>query len=51
LIVEDFKRGTNKDMGPKDIFETASKDYLQKADKYLVGSWRGIVKQLRKGFE
>jgi len=51
LVVEDLKRGANKDMGPKDIFETASKDYLQKADNNLVGSWRGIVKQLRKGFK
>jgi hypothetical protein len=25
LVVEDLKRGTNKDMGPKDIFEMASK--------------------------
>jgi hypothetical protein len=24
-VVEDLKRGTNKDMGPKDIFEIASK--------------------------
>ena len=24
LYVEDLKRGTNKDIGPKDIFETAS---------------------------
>ena len=24
-VVEDLKRGTNKDMGPKDIFEMASK--------------------------
>jgi len=24
LVVEDLKRGTNKDMGPKDIFEMAS---------------------------
>jgi hypothetical protein len=23
-VVEDLKRGTNKDMGPKDIFEMAS---------------------------
>jgi len=51
LVVEDLKRGANKDMGPKDIFETVSKDYLQKADNHLVGSWRGIVKQLRKGFK
>jgi hypothetical protein len=36
LVVEDLKRGTNKDIGPKDIFETASKDYLQMADNYLV---------------
>jgi hypothetical protein len=25
LVVEDLKQGTNKDMGPKDIFEMASK--------------------------
>jgi hypothetical protein len=25
LYVEDLKRGTNKDIGPKDIFEIASK--------------------------
>jgi hypothetical protein len=25
LYVEDFKRGPNKDIGPKDIFELASK--------------------------
>jgi hypothetical protein len=25
LVDEDLKRGTNKDMGSKDIFETASK--------------------------
>jgi hypothetical protein len=25
LYVEDFKRGSNKDIGPKDIFETGSK--------------------------
>jgi hypothetical protein len=25
LYVEDLKRGTNKDIGPKDIFETSSK--------------------------
>jgi hypothetical protein len=24
LYVEDFKRGTNKDIGPKDIFEVGS---------------------------
>jgi len=24
LYVEDFKRGTNKDIGPKDIFELGS---------------------------
>jgi len=24
LVVEDLKRGTNKEMGPKDIFEIAS---------------------------
>jgi len=24
LYVEDFKRGTNKDIGPKDIFEMGS---------------------------
>ena len=24
LVVEDLKRGTNKDMGPKDIFEVGS---------------------------
>jgi len=24
LVVEDLKRGTNKDMGPKDIFEIGS---------------------------
>jgi hypothetical protein len=27
LYVEDFKRGTNKDIGPKDIFELGSKFY------------------------
>jgi hypothetical protein len=26
LYVEDLKRGTNKDIGPKDIFEMASKE-------------------------
>jgi putative FmdB family regulatory protein len=26
LYVEDLKRGTNKDIGPKDIFETGSSD-------------------------
>jgi len=25
LYVEDFKRGTNKDIGPKDIFEMGSR--------------------------
>jgi hypothetical protein len=25
MYVEDFKRGTNKDIGPKDIFEMGSK--------------------------
>jgi len=25
LVVEDLKRGTNEDMGPKDIFEMPSK--------------------------
>jgi len=25
LVVEDLKRGTNKDIGPKDIFEIAAK--------------------------
>ena len=29
LVVEDLKRGTNKDMGPKDIFEMASKVALR----------------------
>jgi len=24
MVVEDLKRGTNKDMGPKDIFDRAS---------------------------
>jgi len=28
LYVEDFKRGTNKDIGPKDIFEMASSNLL-----------------------
>jgi len=27
LVVEDLKRGTNKDMGPKDIFEMAYGGY------------------------
>jgi len=27
LYVEDFKRGTNKDIEPKDIFEIGSSDY------------------------
>jgi hypothetical protein len=26
-VVEDLKRGANKDMGPKDIFEKASRLY------------------------
>jgi len=25
LVVEDFKRGTHKDMGPKGVFETADR--------------------------
>jgi len=29
LYVEDLKRGTNKDIGPKDIFETASNMYYE----------------------
>jgi hypothetical protein len=28
LYVEDLKRGTNKDIGPKDIFEMASRELL-----------------------
>jgi hypothetical protein len=28
LYVEDFKRGSNKDIGPKDIFELGSKKGL-----------------------
>jgi hypothetical protein len=28
---EDFKRGTNKDIGPKDNFETASNDFKEQA--------------------
>jgi hypothetical protein len=27
LYIEDLKRGTNKDIGPKDIFKMASKYY------------------------
>jgi hypothetical protein len=27
LVVEDLKRGTNKDMGPKDIFEMNSSHF------------------------
>jgi hypothetical protein len=27
LVVEDLKRSTNKDMGPKDIFEIGSNRY------------------------
>jgi hypothetical protein len=29
LYVEDFKRGSNKDIGPKDIFEIGSHHYYQ----------------------
>jgi hypothetical protein len=30
LYVEDFKRGTNKDIGPKDIFEMGSREYAER---------------------
>jgi hypothetical protein len=30
LYVEDLKRGTNKDIGPKDIFEIASSFWLKR---------------------
>jgi len=40
LYVEDLKRGTNKDIGPKDIFEMAS-IYIIKlyAVKYNLMDW------------
>jgi hypothetical protein len=30
---EDFKRGANKDVGPKDNFETASSLFIYRAEK------------------
>jgi hypothetical protein len=35
LVVEDLKRGTNKDIGPKDIFETASNNFQYFARKII----------------
>ena len=40
LVVEDLKRGTNKEMGTKDIFEIASKNYFKN-----VSVLRFILKQ------
>jgi hypothetical protein len=34
LYVEDLKRGTNKDIGPKDIFETASNEIKAEPDTF-----------------
>jgi len=36
LYVEDLKRGTNKDMGPKDIFEMASTEVYGMSEKVLI---------------
>jgi hypothetical protein len=42
LYVEDLKRGTNKDIGPKDIFEMASrsKGFDPETWRYRSGAWR-----------
>jgi hypothetical protein len=38
LVVEDLKRGTNKDMGPKDIFEMgSSKKDCEDGRKQIIG--------------
>jgi len=34
LVVEDLKRGTNKDMGPKDIFEIGSHQFNWRGTEY-----------------
>jgi hypothetical protein len=34
LVVEDLKRGTNKEMGPKDIFGMASGEAIQSPGKF-----------------
>jgi hypothetical protein len=50
LYVEDLKRGTNKDIGPKDIFEIASKfkagQILTKSGKILPRSTIKMINQV-----
>jgi hypothetical protein len=41
LYVEDLKRNTNKDIGPKDIFEMGSCYYCQ-SDVYLTVSYSAL---------
>jgi len=39
LVVEDLKRGTNKDIGPKDIFEMGSRKVCQNIDLPCACQW------------
>jgi len=53
LVVEDLKRGTNKDMGPKDIFEIGSREVsmlLKGRVAIITGAARGIGAAFAVGY-